>query len=303
MSLMQEYWASVKSPDTEEKLDLYFYRPIGFLIAKISALINLTPTQLSLLGLVSGVLGGYFYYYTSHTEFLVMGTFLFILSGLFDSADGQLARLTNHFSKIGLVIDGICDNFVFISVYYFSTLALVPSYGPEIFILALVAGVSHSAQSAILDYYNREYLYFGYGKTEDDHYWNSTAQELKQEAEKASKLSERILGRIRISWVAQQNFLSTRSSEERLRMRSLVRSSNPEIREKFMSKYRELNKTMIRFWRLMGSNFHTIMIIFFVFIRRFDLYLILIDIVFLNLAIYFLRKVQRKCDDKLLADF
>jgi hypothetical protein len=49
----------------------------------------------------------------------------------------------------------------------------------------------------------------------------------------------------------------------------------------------------------MGANFHTIMIILFVFLRRFDLYLILVDILFLPLALFVLRALQARLDGRL----
>ena len=37
MSLIDEYKASLKSMDTEEHIDLWFYRPLGFAWAKLFA--------------------------------------------------------------------------------------------------------------------------------------------------------------------------------------------------------------------------------------------------------------------------
>ena len=95
---------------------------------------------------------------------LSAASLLLIFAGIFDSSDGQLARMGGKSTKLGLVLDGLCDNLVFSSAYIGSTLTVMPIWGYWIWPIALLAGFCHSFQSAMLDYYNREYLYFGCGK-------------------------------------------------------------------------------------------------------------------------------------------
>ena len=293
MSWRDEFWNSIKSFDTEEKLDLYFYRPVGFLIAKIAKPLKLTPTQLTVTGMALGVWAGFFYRNNDSQESLIVGTALFILSGLFDSADGQLARMTKQSSKLGLVLDGVCDNFVFSSVYINSAITVMDRYNFWIFPIAVISGFFHSLQSSTLDFYNREYLYFGYGKGDD--YWNPTLPEAREERDTA-KGFEGFMIRLRYSWLWQQNKITTRSAEFRHKLKDALHGPR---REEFQALYRDYNRTILRFWRLMGPNFHTMMIILFVFLRRFDLYLIGVEISFLNLALIALRFIQKRQD----ADF
>ncbi|MGE3261608.1 MAG: CDP-alcohol phosphatidyltransferase family protein [Bacteriovoracia bacterium] len=292
MSWKEEYWKSIKSFDTEEKLDLYLYRPVGFLIAKIAWAIGATPTQLTLIGLVLGLISGRFFYLNETNLSLTIASVLFVLAGIFDSSDGQLARLGGKSTKLGLVLDGLCDNIVFAAAYIGSTLAL-SNWGAEIWPIAIFAGVCHSLQSSMLDFYNREYLYFGYGKVKGD-YWNPTITEATRECE-AAKGSERLFWNLRFSWIWQQNKLTSRGDAERFAWRALT--SGPRG-EEFQHLYREQNRFMLRCWRLMGANFHTIMIIVFAFARRFDLYLIAVDIVCLTLALLALRFFQSRVDAK-----
>lgn len=292
--LRAEFQQSIKGADTEEKLDLYFYRPCGFIFAKMAQYFCLTPTQVTILGMILGVIAGFFYLYNESFPMLLTGTILFIFSGILDSADGQLARLTQCFSPIGLVLDGLCDNLVMMSVYLCSCCTVFSLYGYWIFLIAVMAGFSHSLQSSILDFYNREYLYFGHGKIGMD-YWNPTITEAKQIG-KDKRLSplERRMNRLRFTWVWQQNMVSGRSDEERYLLRTLCAS------DKGQKIYRDHNRLMIRVWRLMGTNFHTLMIILFVFLQRFDLYLIFIDILCLNIILLILRAIQKIQDRKLL---
>lgn len=292
MNWKQEFWQSVKSYDTEEKLDLYFYRPVGFLFAKLAKQLRLTPDIVTVAGVVVGITSGFYFYDNANTHSLLIGSILLILAGILDSSDGQLARMVGGGTKFGLVLDGLCDNLVFASVYIGSTLPLVPQFGTQIFVVAVFAGFCHSFQSAMLDFYNREYLFFGYSKSED--YWNPTVEEAREGRDHGASQSDRLLWRLRFSWLWQQDKLSTRSSEERQKLRAIV--SNPTTRPVLNEAYRKYNRTMLRAWRLMGPNFHTILILLFVFLRRFELYLILGDIAGLTIALFVLRAFQRKQD-------
>lgn len=298
MSFLEAYRKSIKSLDTEEKLDLYFYRLFGFAVAQAASRLNITPSHLTFMGLATGVLGGGFYYHNTSAMSLALGTTLFILSGIFDSADGQLARMTGRFTKMGLILDGICDTLVFVSIYFFSLLPLMSHYGVWIIVIGTVAGICHSFQSATLDFYNREYLYFGHGKIVEGDYWNPSLREASEVTRKANGFWEKWLLRMRYNWLSQQYLVATRTDDDRARMKAMVLGPRSIP---FQNTYRELNRNVLRFWCLLGANFHTLMIILFVFLRRFDLYLLLVDILFLNMVMLGLRYFQRDQDCKLLA--
>jgi hypothetical protein len=295
MSWKDEYWKSIKSFDTEEKLDLYLYRPVGFLIAKVAWRLNATPTQLTVIGLLLGLLSGYFFYHNGTNGSLAVASILFVFAGIFDSSDGQLARLGGKSTKLGLVLDGICDNVVFAAAYVSSILALT-NWDWKIWPLAFLAGACHSLQSSMLDFYNREYLVFGLGKIAGD-YWNPTLEEADREVASATG-KDRIFWNFRYSWVWQQNKLTSRADQLRYRWRNILAGPRSE---EFQGLYRDHNRLMLRCWRLLGANFHTILIISFAFLRRFDLYLILGDIITLNLALLALRFFQARQDRKLEA--
>lgn len=285
-----EYWKSIKSFDTEEKLDLYFYRPFGFLIAKAALQTPATPTFLTLVGLVLGMGSGYFFLHNDTTTNLVIASCMLVVAQVFDSADGQLARMGGKSTKFGLVLDGICDNFVFGSVYICSAITVSDRWGWWLVPLSLFAGACHSFQSSMLDFYNREYLFFGVGKKGD--YWNQTLEEARKVRDESSG-QEQLMGKLRFSWIWQQNRITTRSTKDRLQWKEW--SQGPRAQE-FQNAYCDHNRTILRFWRLMGPNAHTILILFFVFLRRFDLYLILADICFLSAALMALRAAQAKAD-------
>lgn len=295
MRWKEEYWKSIKSFDTEEKLDLYFYRPLGFLIAKAALPTFISPTMLTVAGLVLGITSGFYFYDNQNTHSLFIAALLFVMAGVFDSSDGQLARMGGKSTKLGLVLDGLCDNLVFASAYIGSTLTIIPLWGNWFWAVAVFAGACHSLQSSMLDYYNREYLYFGCGKVNGD-YWNPTLPEARKDRDHATG-QDVVFWQLRFSWIWQQNKLSNRSDLTRHHWKELL--AGPRSQD-FQAEYRRHNATILRFWRLMGPNFHTILLLTFVFLRRFDLYLLLGDILFLTIALFVLRIFQARQDAKLI---
>ncbi|MEI8346446.1 MAG: CDP-alcohol phosphatidyltransferase family protein [Pseudomonadota bacterium] len=300
-NLILEYQQSIKGKDTEEKLDLLLYRPAGFIIAKLAHLLHMTPTQLSIMGVISGVWGASYFLPGHSTGQILWGAVLFILSGIFDSSDGQLARISQQSTPMGLILDGICDNIVFASIYLCAAATALPSWGWWIYPLAFLGGFCHSFQCAILDFYHREYLYFGHGKNKTLDYWNPSVEEAKNNFLQAQTKHEKILNRLRFTWVAQQRKMSTRTNEERQYMRHLATHPEANISDNFAADYRGFNYPLLKYWRLLGPNFHTFSIIFFILLGRFDLYLLLIDILALNVVILVMRMIQRKTDQELLA--
>ena len=91
---------SLKSEDTEEVIDIYFYRPIGFFFAKIAMKLHITPNMITIASIFIGSFAGLLFY-PNNLEINIIGMLLLVLANSFDSADGQLARLTNNSTRIG----------------------------------------------------------------------------------------------------------------------------------------------------------------------------------------------------------
>ncbi len=160
--------STYKARDVEGVLDIYFYRPIGFQLARFFAMLGWTPSTVSLLGAASGVLAGHLYFYRD-LRLNLLGMALHILTNALDNADGQLARLTNRGSLHGAIVDGFADYVVFLSIYIHLSLRYVAGGGTAaIWLLALVAALSHAAQSMMIDFYRNAYLQFVAGKRSAD---------------------------------------------------------------------------------------------------------------------------------------
>ena len=173
MSLKEEYKSSLKSMDTEEWFDLHFHRPLGFLWAKFFAKLGVSPNAITVASIFMGVAGGIMlYFHQPHLAWLNwVGMLLITWADTFDSADGQLARMTQQYSRMGRILDGVSGDFWFAAISF----ALVfrgldfddsllgdyfASHQWQIWALAILSGLSHALQAAIADYYRQFHLFF-----------------------------------------------------------------------------------------------------------------------------------------------
>jgi hypothetical protein len=160
----KELEASLKSLDTEEFIDIHFYRPIGYRWALFFNKLGVTPNSVTIASIFLGVAAGILFYYND-IIITLCGIFLLIWANSYDSADGQLARLTGQKSELGRILDGTSGDFWFITIYASICLRLSPEgWGIWIWVLAAVTGFFHSKQAAMADYYRNVHLFFLKGK-------------------------------------------------------------------------------------------------------------------------------------------
>ena len=178
MTLKEEYQSSLKSMDTEEWFDLHFHRPLGFLWAKLFAKLGVSPNAITIASIFMGVAGGVLLYFGQpHLAWLNwIGMLLITWADTFDSADGQLARMTQQYSRMGRILDGVSGDFWFASISFalvFRELHFGDSLtGPEFFAqhewliwtLGILSGISHALQAAMADLYRQFHLFFLKGK-------------------------------------------------------------------------------------------------------------------------------------------
>lgn len=158
--LDKEYEASLKSIETENKIDRIFYRPIGFRIARLLRGTGITPNMVTVISIFVGAAVGFMFYHENLT-YNIIGILLLVIANILDCVDGQLARLTGIKSAIGRILDGFAGDIWFASIYIGFALRLSHEYGTDwFFALAVLSGLSHLVQANITDYYKTLHLYF-----------------------------------------------------------------------------------------------------------------------------------------------
>jgi hypothetical protein len=155
--------STLKSMDTEETLDLLFYRPLGYYWALLFNRFGIAPNVVTVASIFLGVTAGAMFYFDD-IYYNVTGMFLLVWANTYDSADGQLARLSGKKSEIGRALDGVAGDLWFYSIYFALCLRLYSEWSYWIWILAAIAGFCHSRQAAAADYYRNVHLFFLKGK-------------------------------------------------------------------------------------------------------------------------------------------
>ena len=183
------YRDTLKSSDTEEHIDLAFYRPLGYAWACLARRLGVTPNVITIASIFLGIGAGIAFYF-NELWINVIGMLLLVWANTFDSADGQLARMTKQYSRIGRILDGMAGDLWFATIYV--AICLRENQTSEFFmahpwliwVIAVVTGLCHAKQAAMADYYRQFHLYFLKG--EDG-----------SELESAEKLNEKLAA---LSW-------------------------------------------------------------------------------------------------------
>jgi len=144
-----------KAYEIEELADVYFFRPLGAVLAHASRPVGISPNALTVLGGIVGAIGGALLYDES---FGLLAFVLLILHGVIDSADGQLARLTNRTSKLGRILDGVGGYATHAAAYLAIAAGHVARGGHRsIWVWAVAAGICTALQAQMYDYHRTLY--------------------------------------------------------------------------------------------------------------------------------------------------
>jgi hypothetical protein len=288
--------ATYKAREVEGVFDLYFYRPIGFWLAQFFARLKMTPAAVSLMAGIFGVIAGHLYYYRN-LSINVAGMMLHVCANALDNADGQLARLTHRESRQGRIIDSVADHLVFVSIYLHLTLrCLFEGSSPVIFLLAFAAGISHALQGAAADYYRSTYLYFvtsGARKSVD------SSSDLRSDYSKLTWRHapwQKLLLALYLNFTSQQEMLAPRLKTLRDVVRQLFHG---EIPDWLRTRYRDLARPMLKWWRLLMTNVRMLVLFALLFISQ-PVYYFWFELIPLNLLFVYLLFRQDDMAESLL---
>jgi phosphatidylglycerophosphate synthase len=305
-----DYRRMAKPRAIEEAGDLYLIRPLGFAFVQALRHTPVTPTMVSFLAVAAGWMAAWNYYQSQRVGMvpaLAAAGALWILvqSGL-DSADGQLARLKELHTPLGRIVDGVCDNLVFIGVYY----AFLEGYharaehGFLMFWIALAAGISHSIQSSLVEYQRTLYLAAVHGKGD---IFESHPESLERQREQG--LASRLLQAFnRNYWNQQRFFLRSTFELESAVARYLER--HPGRADDLARRYDRSHRRLLPWWSLVATNSHKFGILVASFVPVSDasfwtglggcwMYLYTLA---LNLVVAALIPIQARADRRLIAE-
>ena len=153
-----------KGAAIEEWTDTHFFRPIGLRIARVCFPTGVSPDHVTLMALVVGLVAGRLCFYDD-VRLNALGVVLFVVSDIFDSADGQLARMRGTSTRFGKILDGLSDGLRFANLYVQLIARMLVAGDAWWFAIPLgvAAGLAHARQSGAVDYIRQLYMHFAEG--------------------------------------------------------------------------------------------------------------------------------------------
>ena len=300
--LKQQYNESLKSMDTEEHIDLWFYRPLGFAWAVLFAKLGIKPNAVTIASIFLGVAGGILLYFGASPLIWLnyLGIFLIIWANTYDSADGQLARITKQYSQIGRILDGVSGDLWFFAIYFalvFRELHFGDAWLGDFFshhdwiiwTLAIAAGVSHALQCAMADYYRQFHLFFlkGEGGSELD-----STEKLDEQIKQSSGF-KRITMFFYRNYTANQERLTPAMQQLRRELKN--RFGDNVAPQQFRDDFRKLSLPLMKYTNMLTFNTRTIAMFISVIIRIPWLYFVFELVVLNTMLVYMIWRHETFC--------
>ena len=241
-----------RTSEIEEVTNLYFIHPLSAAFVRVFAWLRVSPNTVSLIGMACGVLAGVAYHHYQTTWCALAGFGLMLGWHVMDGADGQLARLTNSYSELGKVLDGVCDYVTFTAVYVGLALAMSHTLGGWAWGLAVVSGICHAVQSATYEMQRQEYNFWGWGRK------SAALPELTAPrgdmplAQRLPDMLHRLYTRVQL-WAAGGAVAFHKSFAG-------ILAAKPEQDAALRQRYREAFAPAIRKWGVLSSNYRTLAI-------------------------------------------
>jgi len=258
--MFRDYKKSIKHAIFDETLTLYILRPIAFIFVKLFYPTSITPNQVSLMTIISGLISGYFFSRGNVVSFVIAGSFYFF-SLVLDCVDGMIARLKNSGTPVGRIIDGFSDYIVGISVYigmgigFGKGLINIDFLPFSYWWFIVIAAISHIIHAMLVDYYRAEFMAHGLGKQTST--WEEKEKftdELNKIKHQKNKLFEKILIAVYLGYSHLQLFKID------------TRMNTKEEYNKLA--YFKSNKLLIRLWFWIGPTASAFIIIISAFLFR-----------------------------------
>lgn len=281
---------SLKSNDTEEKIDIWFYRPIGYQIALFCAKVGLRPNPVTIISIFFGVAAGILFY-PQQLWINVIGMLSLMFANSLDSADGQLARMTNDKSRLGRILDGAAGDFWFIAIHIAICLrSMEEGWTAWIWVPGVVAGVSHMIQSAMADYYRNVHLFFIKGTNGSE---LDNSRDLQKEYDEMSwgrDFGMKLVARLYLNYTKEQEFFSPKLQKLLAVVKEKYQNGLPA---KLITDFRAQNKPLMKYTNIVQFNTRVIFLFLWLFLDQSWVYFFF-DIFILNpILIYMIVKQEQ----------
>lgn len=289
--LQERYLSTLKHADTEETIDLWFYRPVGFMVALLGEKLHWTPNAITIFGIFLGI-GSGLLIYPSDIFLNLLGMLLLVMADVCDSADGQLARMTKSYSRLGRILDGVSSDIWFASIYICIALRFAPEWGLRIWILTVAAAGCHALQAAMSDHYRQFHLFFVNGKNGSE---LDTSREVSEEYNSIS-FSKEPARKVFIFFYRYYTVLQEILNPQMTSLRERIRTrDNGNVSREFCEEMRRATLPLMKWTNVLTYNWRAITLFVSILIQRPWVYLACEVTVFNILLVYMLVSHERIC--------
>lgn len=248
--------STLKSLDTEEFIDIHFYRPIGYRWALLFNKMGISPNTVTIASIVIGVAAG-ICYYSTELAINMLGMLLLVWANSYDSADGQLARMTGKKTPLGRILDGAAGDIWFITIYAAICLRLTPQWGIWIWILAAITGFFHSKQAAMADYYRNVHLLFLKGKSGSELSYSPHLKEHYKEMSWRREFIYKLFETFYINYTVGQEQLTPQFQRLMNKIRIQYAGQAPDS---FRAAFREKSLPLMKYTNMLSFNTRVIVL-------------------------------------------
>ena len=276
---MQNFEPVRRTQEIEDVTNLYFIHPIANRLTPMFRDMHISANAVSIAGMVFGLLAGAAYFHYDDLQFACIGLVLMIAWHVMDGVDGQLARLTHSQSETGKILDGICDYVTFIAVYLGLAVRLAHKYGNIAWVIVIIAGFCHAAQSAAYEAQRQAYDFWG---------WGRASKEFVRQKSPLLKPGPRSVGQLLSLPVSRLytniQFLMFGFTTDFYNRLSEQFDLPPEPVAMLRRRYRKVFAQPVRHWSVMSANYRTVAIFICAALKS-PLYYFLFEIFCLNIIL------------------
>ena len=293
------YLASIKSVDTEEFLDMWFYRPLGFSCALFFRNRGIHPNVITILSIFLGI-GAGICFMQDELRWNMLGVLLLMWANLYDSTDGQLARMTGQKTRWGRILDGFAGDCWFFCIYFaiaaretFEPIPFMPDYnwGVAIWILVSYSGFwIHGSQCQLADYYRNIHLYFMNERNGNEFHNSETQRRIFDETPWRGNFFWKIFLHFYVAYTENQERMSPKFQQLMARIKEKYGNNVPrELCEEFRCGSRPLMK----YTNILTFNSRFIMLWLTMLIGELWLYLFFELVILMAIFLYMQHKHEQ----------
>lgn len=297
----KQYLASIKSLDTEEFIDLWFYRPLGFRCALFFRNRGVHPNIITIVSIFLGAAAGICFIQES-LRWNMLGILLLMWANLYDSTDGQLARITGQKTRWGRILDGFAGDVWFFFIYLaiairsnYDPIPFAPEYqwGLPIWIMSSFSGFwIHGSQCQLADYYRNIHLYFT-NEANGNEFDNSQAQrEHFKETPWKGNFFWKIFLFFYINYTGNQERMSPKFQ---ILIETVKQKYGTDIPIWLRKEFRKGSLPLMKYTNILTFNSRFIMLWFTLLIDQLWFYLFFELVILMIIFVYMRYKHERMC--------